>query len=128
MKIRNLIVTKLLAISLVLAGCTSIRSVPIQAGDPGSKFKKGEQVSVYLKNGDAHTILFSRATGTQIRGVNVNRPYDQLVFNYADIAEIKAERINTPKTVGAIVGGIVLIPILAIYFAGEVFCQSGNCN
>lgn len=128
MNIRNLIISKLLVLSLALAGCTSIRSVPIQKDDPGSKFKKGEQISVSLKNGEVHQILFSRAIATQIRGVSVNPPYDQVMFNYADIADIKAERTNTPKTIGAIVGGIVLIPFLAVFYAGDFLCKNGGCN
>ena len=112
---KSLILSLLLATTLLNAACTSIQSVPIDKDQPGRYLKKGEPVTVYLNNGEVHSMLVGKTTATQVIGSEPSAPFNRLAFNYDDISDIKGERVDVPRTAGATLAGIVLVPIYAAF-------------
>ena len=108
-----------------MMGCTSMRPVDITQTDFADAFETGDHLVVYEKQG---RVIDMKFTGIE-NGVMFGSLYTdglmsvEVVLNY--IEKIEIEKIYGENTTGAIVGGIILLPIVA---AGAVVGVAASAN
>ena len=107
---------KYLILSLTLfsvVGCTSMRPVDLSQSDFADAFETGDHLVVYERHG---RIIDMKFTGIE-NGVMFGSLYDNGLTSVEvvlkDIDKIEIEKISGAKTTGAVVGGIILLPIVA---------------
>ena len=96
-----------------IVGCTSMRPVDLSQSNFTDAFETGDRLVVYERQG---RIIDMKFTGIE-NGVMFGSLYDNGLTSVEvvlkDIDKIEIEKISGAKTTGAIVGGIILLPIVA---------------
>ncbi|MBD3646640.1 MAG: hypothetical protein HUJ31_04105 [Pseudomonadales bacterium] len=112
-----------LILALVMSSCTTVQSLSVdKQGRP--ILRKGEQITVFMKDGTIHQMLVGKATETELIGSEAAPPYPRLALPWSEVAQIQAERIHGLKTIGAVLGGIIVIPP---YIALEMLDDGDIC-
>lgn len=118
-RIFKLTLTYLIIFSLI--GCTSM--VKMDHADPQkvAEIKIGDHLLVYEKSGRVSDFIVAYADETKVRGnvvqsgkSQVNTGEYQVEINWQDITKLEIEKPDGAKTILAIAGGIVLIPVIVL--------------
>ena len=100
-----------------LIGCTSMRPVDIAQDDFAEHISTGDHLVVYEKDGRILDMQVAKVERTELYGSLTGAGWSTVTVALADVERIEIEKISGARTTGVIVGGIVLLPIVAA-FAG----------
>ena len=98
---------------VALAGCTSMRAVDMAQADFVDHFEVGDHLVVYEKQGRIIDMQFTEVEDGVLYGSLSNDGLTTVEVRVADIQKIEIEKISGARTTGAIVGGIILLPVVA---------------
>ena len=96
-----------------LAGCTSMRPMDISEPDFAEQLEAGDHLVVYEKSGRVIDMTLAQVEDTKLVGSWHDNGYDTVDIEIDQIVKIEIEKISGPKTTAAVVGGIILIPVVA---------------
>ena len=109
--------TILLAALFSLVGCTSMRPVEMERSDFTDYIETGDRLVVYEKYGRVLDMKVAKVEPDVIHGSLAGAGWSTVMVELPDVEKIEIERIDGAKTTGAVVGGIILLPIF-VAFAG----------
>jgi hypothetical protein len=112
----------LLGTLIALAGCTSIRPIDHEKVDLAKVLEAGDRVIAYEKQGRVVDMTLTRIDNGILFGSHTASGLQAVQVNIDDIEKIEAEKISGLKTTGAVLGGLVAIPVVA---AGAVIVGAG---
>jgi hypothetical protein len=98
----------------MFAGCTTMQQVRPQDRALEDSLKIGDHLIVYEKSGRIFDIRFVRLDEGILRGSMSDDGLDSVEIRLDNIERIEAERVAIGRTTGAVLGGIVLAPIVAV--------------
>jgi hypothetical protein len=107
----------LLAALFSMLGCTSMRPVEMEQADFTDYIETGDHLIVYEKYGRVLDMKVAKVEPTVIQGSLAGAGWSTVMVELPDVEKIEIERISGAKTTGAVVGGIILLPIF-VAFAG----------
>jgi hypothetical protein len=90
-----------------------MRAVDMAQADFVDHFEVGDHLVVYEKQGRIIDMQFTEVEDGVLYGSLSNDGLTTVEVRVADIQKIEIERISGAKTTGAIVGGIILLPVVA---------------
>jgi hypothetical protein len=103
-----------LMLLFMFAGCTTMQQLRPQDPALADGLKIGDRLIVYEKSGRIFDIRFVRLDGGMLRGSMTDDGLDSVEIRLDNIERIEAERVAVGRTTGAVLGGIVLAPIVAV--------------
>jgi hypothetical protein len=106
---------------LSLTGCTSMRAMDHTQVDFVAELETGDHLVVYEKGGRVIDMTFTQVEGDRLVGSVYQRSFETVEVEIDDILQIEIEKISGAKTTGAVVGGIILAPIVAVGFGLAAF-------
>ncbi|MBD3646639.1 MAG: hypothetical protein HUJ31_04100 [Pseudomonadales bacterium] len=106
----HLFVMTMVALSMGLSGCTSIRTLE---GEKLQKIKLGEQVTIYEKDGRVTKLTVSKVTPDEIKG-QLYPGGGMVTVAIDDIEDVQVERTDYVKSAAAGVGAAVGLAAAAI--------------
>lgn len=95
-----------------MVGCTSMKPVEHESPEQSIQFK--DRILVYEKNGRIVDMKVVKIEQNQIIGSLTEDPLSSVSIHFDDIEKIELESVDGGKTVLAVVGGILLLPILLL--------------
>ena len=96
-----------------LAGCTSMRMVDLAQPGFADHFEAGDHLVVYEKQGRIVDMKFTQVEDGILYGSLSNNGLTTVEVRLEDVGKIEIEKISGAKTTGAVIGGIVLLPVVA---------------
>lgn len=99
---------------LALVGCTSMQEVNKRDATLADYLQIGDHIKIYEKQGRIIDMRFVRIDGKTIRGSLFSNGMEAVAVELDQIEKIEAERIEPGRTTAAVLGGIVLAPIVAL--------------
>ena len=109
---KKLIIILIAGISLM--GCTTMRPIDTRKSDLTEQLEVGDYLVVYEKSGRTYDMTLAMIDGDTLHGTLGQTSGTAVQVDVNDIEQIKAKRIAVGKTTGAILGGIVLLPIMVL--------------
>lgn len=97
---------------LCLIGCTSMK--PVEQESPEQRIEFKDRILVYEKSGRIIDMKVVKIEQEQITGSLTQEPLTSVSIPFEDIEKIELETIDGGKTVLAVLGGILLLPILIL--------------
>lgn len=114
------ITTLLLTIILVFtSGCTSTRVVePDQRGSYSAAVQPGDRIKVTTLDERVREIRVTEVTETKVQGTltadtHVQRKGRPVSIEWADVYSVQEVKVSAMKTIGAGLGVVVAVPIIA---------------
>ena len=95
-----------------LVGCTSMQTMNQSSSELTDQLEAGDHLIVYEKSGRIVDMKLSAIDGDVLKGELTGKIFHTVEVNINDIAKIEIEKIDGGKTTLAIVGGIILLPIV----------------
>lgn len=111
----KLIIILIAGISLM--GCTTMRSIDTRKHDLTGQLEVGDYLVIYEKSGRTYDMTLTMIDGDILQGTLGESGGTAVQVDVNDIEKVKAKRIAVAKTTGAILGGIVLLPIAVLGIA-----------
>ncbi len=111
----------LLSLSLLLSGCTTLRTtaLPAAGGAEGSQVKVGDSIVAHTGDGRAHAFKVTAIEPTAFVGKD-----DRV--NFADLTKLEVRRIEPVGTTFLVIGGVALAAIIIVAASGGIaFMPSG---
>lgn len=99
---------------LSLVGCTSMRTVDLSQSDFAAHFETGDHLVVYEKQGRVVDMTLTRFDNAVLYGSLSDNGLTAVAVDLADVERIEIEKISGAKTTGAVIGGILLLPVVAV--------------
>ncbi|MEJ2129306.1 MAG: hypothetical protein P8X81_10730 [Woeseiaceae bacterium] len=106
-----------------LAGCTSMRAMDATQADFTAQLETGDHLVIYEKGGRIVDMTFTQVDGEYLVGSLTRQPLDTVEVRIDEILQIEIEKISGGKTAAAVVGGAVLLPIVAVGFGLAAFAE-----
>lgn len=104
----------ILLVSLIpLVGCTSMRAVDMAQEDFADHLETGDHLVVYERQGRIIDMKVTQVEDGALYGSLTDDGLTTVKVMLEDVERIEIEKISGAKTTGAVVGGIVLLPIVA---------------
>lgn len=118
----------LLGICLVLAGCSTTRTVAL-GGVPGMavpNVKAGDSVRIVMKSGEVRRLKLSAVDANTLTGKDLDARGSATTVQIAmtDVQSLEARRFSTGRTAGLTIGVIVAIATLVV--GALVYAQCGG--
>lgn len=110
----NIRMTVILMTVFALAGCTSMRAMDISEANFTEQLETGDHLIITEKSGRIVDMTFAQVDGNVLFGSEHNNGLSSVEVEIDQILQIEIEKISGAKTTGAVVGGIVLLPIVAV--------------
>jgi len=98
----------------LLAGCTTMKEMPLDGEGLAARLKTGDHIIVYEDSGRVLDLRFVLIEDDVLRGSLVMDGREAVQVRLADISKIETERVAVGRTTGAVLGGAVLLPIAAM--------------
>ena len=99
---------------LLFTGCTTMQEVKQQNQPLATYLKVGDHIKIYEKQGRIIDMRYVRIDGTTLRGSLYSNGMEAVAVELDQIEKIEAERIEPGRTTAAVLGGIVVAPIIAL--------------
>jgi hypothetical protein len=115
------IVAMLLGVSVLLSGCTTLRSVPVPAPGQSSQtvsVKVGDKVEVQTKSGEKLAFTVTAIEPEALVG-KAKEAVNEMRVRYQDIASLQVERVDKVRTTVAVVAIIVVLAGAGAAYAGS---------
>lgn len=93
-----------------IVGCTSIQTVNPATTNLAEQLEAGENLVVYERAGRVIKMTLVSIQGETLNGTLTDSPETAVAVNFADIYQLKVERIDKRKTTIAVLGLLVGIP------------------
>ena len=106
-----------------LAGCTSMRAMDTTQADFPAQLEMGDHLVVYEKGGRIVDMTFTEVDGDYITGSLTADPMHTVEIRIDEILRVEIEKISGGKTAGAVLGGLILVPVVAVVGAGMVAAE-----
>lgn len=109
-----------------IVGCTSMKPVKQESPEQSIEFK--DRILVYEKSGRIVDMRVVKIDNHQIVGSLTDDPLSSVTIAFDDIEKIELESVDGGKTVLAVLGGILLLPImlLGLLFGVAESVESGS--
>ncbi len=127
----RLAVAMLTIVSVLLSGCTTLRSVPLPAaGQPGQAVtvKVGDDVQVQLKSGEALAFKITAIEPDALVGKKAQNGGD-VRTRFQDMTGLRVKRVDPVRTGAAVLGGAAVLAVVALLVAaasgGIAFMPAG---
>ncbi len=101
-----------LIVIVCMVGCTSMKPVKQESPEQSIQFK--DRIVVYEKSGRIVDMKVVKIEQNQITGSLTEDPLSSVTIHFDDIEKIELESVDGGKTVLAVIGGILLLPILLL--------------
>lgn len=95
-----------------MVGCTSMKPVKQESPEQSIQFK--DRILVYEKSGRIIDMKVVKIEQNQITGSLTEDPLSSVTIHFDDIEKIELESVDGGKTVLAVIGGILILPILLL--------------
>jgi uncharacterized protein YceK len=109
----NMRMTVVLMTVIALTGCTSMRAMDLSQADFAAQLETGDHLVITEKGGRIVDMTFAQVDGNTLVGSQRNSGLNTVEVEIDQILQIEIEKISGAKTTGAVIGGIVLVPIVA---------------
>jgi len=110
----NMRMTAVLMTLIVLTGCTSMRAIDVSQADFTTQLETGDHLVITEKGGRIVDMTFAQIEGNTLFGSRHNNGMESVEVEIDQILQIEIEKISGAKTTAAVVGGIVLLPVVAV--------------
>ncbi len=108
----KIIIILIAGISLI--GCTTMRPIDTRKADLTEQLKVGDYVVIYQKSGGSVRMTIDTIDAYTLQGTLGKKGGRFVQVDISNIETIERERIAVAKTTGAILGGIVLLPVAVL--------------
>ena len=122
----NMRMSVVLMTVIALTGCTSMRALDTSRADFTAQLETGDHLVITEKGGRIVDMTFVQVDGNTLFGSRHNNGMETVEVEIDQILQIEIEKISGAKTTAAVVGGIVLLPIVAVG-AGLAVMAGGLC-
>ncbi len=95
-------------------GCTTMRSIDTRKHDLTEQLEVGDYVVIYQKSGRSVDMTIHAIDAYTLQGTLGKNNGRSVQVDIDDIETIEKEGIAVAKTTGAVLGGIVLLPIMVL--------------
>ena len=109
--------------SISLIGCTSMRELDSREPEFAAQIEVGDHLIVHEKGGRIVDMTLTEIDDGVLRGSYRGQGLQTVEVHIDEIALIEVEKISAGKTTAAVIGGIVLLPIVAL---GAVFAMAAQ--
>jgi len=103
-----------------------MRAMDATEADFAAQLETGDHLIVHEKNGRIVDMTFAQVDGNTLVGSLTGNGLETVEVEIDQILQIEVEKISGGKTTAAVVGGIVLLPIVAVG-AGLAVMAGGLC-
>lgn len=113
------IVAMLTGVSVLLSGCTTLRSVPLPAaGQPDQvvTVKVGDNVQVQLKSGEALAFIITAIEPDALVGKKAQSG-DEVRAKFQDMTDLRVKRVDPVRTGVAVLGGAAVLAVAILLVA-----------
>ena len=112
----------LMAISMV-TGCTTTRTYGAISAASAGQIKPGTTAIIELVDGSRENVTIRSYGSTSVEVADGDRTLRSI--DYADIRTIHAKQLDKGKTTGLVVGGVLILGLMALSSAGPIGFPSG---
>jgi len=104
----------ILTAGISLLGCTTMRPIDTRKTDLAEQLEVGDHVIIYEKSGRIVDMTLALIDADTLRGSLTETTGIAVQVDINDIEKIEVERIAVGRTTAAVLGVIVLLPIVAL--------------
>ncbi|MBS0664195.1 MAG: hypothetical protein JSR48_13095 [Verrucomicrobia bacterium] len=111
----------LLSLSLLLAGCTTLRTTSVPSGQAGEKpaIKVGSHIVAHTRDGQAHAFKVTAIEPTAFVGEHEK-------VSFEAITQLEVKKIEPVGTTILVVSGVALVVIIAAAASGGIAFMPGG--
>jgi hypothetical protein len=92
-------------------GCTSMQALDMAEGGFTDYIETGDHIVVYEKDGRVLDMTVANVEDNVLYGSQTGAGWSTFEVELENVQKIEIEKISGVKTTGAVVGGLVLVPI-----------------